>query len=198
MSGLSAAADLLVLNLLAILCSLPIFTIGAAVTALDDVCFRMIRQEGSSIVRGYFHAFRANFKRGTLLGLLFLAAAALLYFDYLAALAYAPVFRVGIAAIAFLCLAFFSYAFALLSRYENALFDTLKNAVILAIGFFPRTLLMLMFTVGFWLACITFIRLMAPVLFLFGISLPCYVSCMLLGEVFRKLEEKNEENETQS
>ena len=45
MSGLSAAADLLVLNLLAILCSLPIFTIGAAVTALDDVCFRMIRQE---------------------------------------------------------------------------------------------------------------------------------------------------------
>ena len=174
MSGLSAAADLLVLNLLAILCSLPIFTIGAAVTALDDVCFRMIRQEGSSVVRGYFHAFRANFKRGILLGLLFLAAAALLYFDYLAALAYAPVFRVGIAAIAFLCLAFFSYAF------------------------FPRTLLMLMFTVGFWLACITFIRLMAPVLFLFGISLPCYVSCMLLGEVFRKLEEKNEENETQS
>ena len=190
MSGLSAAADLLVLNLLAILCSLPIFTIGAAVTALDDVCFRMIRQEGSSVVRGYFHAFRANFKRGILLGLLFLAAAALLYFDYLAALAYAPVFRVGIAAIAFLCLAFFSYA--------NSLFVTLKNAVILAIGFFPRTLLMLMFTVGFWLACITFIRLMAPVLFLFGISLPCYVSCMLLGEVFRKLEEKNEENETQS
>ena len=120
MSGLSAAADLLVLNLLAILCSLPIFTIGAAVTALDDVCFRMIRQEGSSIVRGYFHAFRANFKKGTLLGLLFLAAVALLYFDYLAALAYAPVFRVGIAAIAFLCLAFFSYAFALLSRYENS------------------------------------------------------------------------------
>ena len=76
--------------------------------------------------------------------------------------------------------------------------NTLKNAVILAIGFFPRTLLMLMFTVGFWLACITFIRLMAPVLFLFGISLPCYVSCMLLGEVFRKLEDKNEENETQS
>ena len=92
MSGLSAAADLLVLNLLAILCSLPIFTIGAAVTALDDVCFRMIRQEGSSVVRGYFHAFRANFKRGILLGLLFLAAAALLYFDYLAALAPLPCF----------------------------------------------------------------------------------------------------------
>ena len=198
MSGLSAAADLLVLNILTILCSLPIFTIGAALTALDESCFHIIRQEGSSVVRGYFRSFRSNFKKGSLLGLIFLAAAILLYFDYLAAQAYVPLFRVGIFAISILLLAVFEYAFALLSRYENKLLATLKNAAMLAVAYFPRTLLMLMFTIGFWLACITFLRIMGPVLLLFGISLPCYICCMLLGEVFRKLEEDQAENNTTS
>ena len=198
MSGLSAAADLLVLNVLTILCSIPIFTIGAALTALDESCFHIIRQEGSSVARGYFRSFRSNFKKGSLLGLIFLAAAILLYFDYLAAQTYVPLFRVGIAAIAILSLAIFEYAFALLSRYENTLFATLKNAVMLSVAYFPRTLLMLMFTIGFWLACITFLKIMGPVLLLFGISLPCYICCMLLGEVFRKLEEDQAENNTLS
>ena len=196
MTGLSAAADLLVLNLLTILCSLPIFTVGAAFTALNESCFHIIRQEGSSVVRGYFHAFRSNLKKGTFLGLLLLATAALLYLDYLAAMTYAPLFRVGIIAIAILLLAVFEYAFALLSRYENTLFATLKNAAMLSVAYFPRTLLMLMFTIGFWLACITFLRIMGPVILLFGISLPCYICCMLLGEVFRKLEENRTENDT--
>ena len=198
MSGLSAAADLLVLNVLTILCSLPIFTIGAAITALNESCFHIIRQEGSSVARGYFRAFRSNFKKGTFLGLLFLVAAAFLYFDYLAALTYVPVFRVGIVAIAILLLAVFEYAFALLSRYENTLIATLKNAAMLSVAYFPRTLLMLMFTIGFWLACITFLRIMGPVILLFGISLPCYICCMLLGEVFRKLEENQTENDNLS
>ena len=198
MSGLSAAADLLVLNLLTILCSLPIFTVGASLTALNVSCFHIIRQEGSSVVKGYFLAFRSNFKQGTFLGLLFLAAAALLYFDYLAALTYAPLFRIGIVAISILLLAVFEYAFALLSRYENTLSATLKNAAMLSVAYFPRTLLMLMFTIGFWLACITFLRIMGPVVLLFGISLPCYICCMLLGEVFRKLEEDQTENDTLS
>ena len=68
----------------------------------------------------------------------------------------------------------------------------------LCVAYFPRTLLMLMFTIGFWLACITFLRIMGPVLLLFGISLPSYICCMLLGEVFRKLEEDQAENNTLS
>ena len=39
---------------------------------------------------------------------------------------------------------------------------------------------------------------MGPVVLLFGISLPCYICCMLLGEVFRKLEEDQTENDTLS
>ena len=188
MSGLAVAADLLLLNLLTLLCSLPIITIGAAFTAMYDQCIHIVRGEGSSVVKGYFQAFASNLKKGTIFGLILLAAAALLYFDYLAALAYIPFFRIGIVAISLIVLAVFQYIFALLARYENTVWGTIKNAAALAVGYFPRTLLMVMFTTGLWMAGLHFIRLMAPVLLMFGLSLPCYVSCLLLTEVFRNME----------
>ena len=87
-----------------------------------------------------------------------------------------------------LLLAIAMYAFALLARYENTIFGTLKNAVSLAIGFFPRTLAMVVFTLAFWVAAIRFYRFGIPVLLLFGLSLPCYICALLLKGVFDKLE----------
>ena len=198
MSGLAVAADLLVLNVLTFLCSLPIVTVGAAFTAMNAVCIRLIRGEGSSVVKEYFRAFRMNFKKGTIYGLFLLAAIFLLWYDYQAALAFAPVFRFGIAAIAILLLALSQYVYPLIARYENPLLTTVKNAALLAVAYFPRTLLMLMFTIGLWLAGFTFVRILAPVLGMFGFSLPGYVCCLLLGVVFQKLEENREETDSLS
>ena len=188
MSALGTAADLLILNLLTLLCCLPVVTAGAALTALNDLCIHLVRREEGSIVKGYFRSFRLNFKKGTLLGLLFLLAAALLYVDYLAALTYIPVMNVGIVALGLIVLALALYAFALLSRYENGLWATLKNAAALAVGFFPRTLMMLVFTVGLWLLGIHFVRWGAPVLLMFGFSLPAYMCALWLNGVFNKIE----------
>ena len=188
MQALSVAADLLALNILALLCCLPIVTAGAGITAMNDLVIHMARQEETYLVKPFFRSFRANFKQSTLLWLLILAAASLLYFDYHAAAVYAPMLRYPIAAIGVMLLAIAMYAFALLSRYENSVFGTLKNAVSLAIGFFPRTLGMVVFTVAFWVLAIHFYRFGVPVLILFGLSLPCYVCALLLRGVFDQLE----------
>lgn len=188
MRALSVAADLLVLNLLTLLCSLPILTAGAAFTALNDVIIHIVRQEEGYIVKPFFRSFAGNFKKGTVLGILLLAAAVFLYFDYLAALVYIPPLRAGIAAIAVIVLAVAMYAFPLLSRYENTLGGTLKNAATLSVGYFPRTLAMAAFAVGFWALALRFIRYGAPLLMMFGLSLPCYVCVLLLNGVFNKLE----------
>ena len=188
MQALSVAADLLALNILALLCCLPIVTAGAGITAMNDLVIHMARQEETYLVKPFFRSFRANFKQSTLLWLLILAAAALLYFDYHAAAVYAPMLRYPIAAIGVMLLAIAMYAFALLSRYENSVFGTLKNAVSLAIGFFPRTLGMVVFTVAFWVLAIHFYRFGVPVLVLFGLSLPCYICALLLRGVFDQLE----------
>lgn len=188
MEALSTAADLLILNLLTLMLSLPIFTMGAALTAMNDIVIRIVRGEEGYIVKPFFRAFAANLKKGTLLGLLLMAAAGLLYLNYLAALVTLPGFRVVSIAIAVIVLAFAFYAFALMARYENTLRATLKNAAVLAVGYFPRTLFMVVCAIGLWLVCIHFYRVGVPLLMLFGLSLPCYVNCLLLKDVFHRLD----------
>ena len=193
MQGLSTMADMLVLNLLALLCSLPLVTMGAAMTAMNDMVIHIVRQEERSLVRGFFRSFRQNLKSGIVFGLLLILATALLWFDYLCALTYAPPLRYGIAALAVLVLAVSLYVFALLARYENTLAKTIRNAAALSVAYFPQTLGMVLFTAALWLICIHFWRYGTPVLIMFGFSLPCYV--ILMKKMFAQLEEKHDDSE---
>ncbi len=190
MRALSAVADLIILNLLTLLCSLPVITAGAAIIAMNTVCLRIIRNEDGSMLKDYFRAFGKNLKKGILLWFLILICGALLVLDYFAARAYIQILCPVIAAMGVMVLTLSVYAFGLLARYENSLFGTLKNAVFLSIGFFPRTLVMMVFSLVFWLLSIQFIRFGAPILLMFGLSLPCYVCILLMNPIFLKLENK--------
>ena len=63
---LSHLADLMILNILTLICCIPLVTAGAAMTALYTMTMRMARNEEGSIVREYFQAFRhlASFPSG--------------------------------------------------------------------------------------------------------------------------------------
>ena len=188
MRSLSTVADLIVLNLLTLLCCLPLFTIGAALTALNAAAIKIVRGEETAPVKDYFRDFRQNFKKGTGMGLLFLLVFAVLGADYLAAGRFVPILRPVLAAMALFLMTLGQYAFSLLARYENSIQGTLKNALLLAVGYFPRTLGMAVFAVALWLLSVQFLRYGAPILFLFGLSLPCYVTILLMQTVFHNLE----------
>lgn len=196
--GLSVIADMLLLNLLTLLCCAPLITMGTALAAMNDVVIHIVNQEGSGILKSYGRAFRQNLKNGILLSLILLAAIGLLYFDYLCALTYAPVFRYGIAALSVLLLALTIYTLALMARYENPFGTTLKNAAMLAVGYFPQTLGMVCFTAALWLICIHFWRYGTPILIMFGFSLPCYVCVLLMRKMFEQLEEEKEDGGNES
>ena len=188
MKTLTVAADLLILNLLVIVVSIPLITIGPAMTAMNDIVIRIVRGIEGYTVRPFFKSFAANFKKGALLSLILIAVGAIIYFDYLAAVTYIPQMRAAIIAIGVIALAIFSYAFALMARYENTIRATLKNAVILAVANFPRTLLMVVASVGLWVACVNFYKIGTPILVLFGFSLPCYVNILMINGVFHKMD----------
>jgi len=194
MEALSVAADLIILNLMTLLCCLPVVTAGAAITAMNDIVIRIVRGEEGNILKSFFLSFAANFKKGALLGLILLAAAIVMGVDYYAALAYAPAFRVAVIAGAILVLAVALYAFALLARYENTLRGTLKNAAVLSVMHFPRTLVMVLFTVGLWLLCVRYYNYGTPILFMFGLSLPCYICALMINSVFHKLDNDDRGN----
>ena len=69
---LSQMADLMILNFLFILCSLPFFTAGASLCALFYVLFKMRENEEGYIARSFFKAFKENFKKGTVIWLIML------------------------------------------------------------------------------------------------------------------------------
>ena len=192
MKALTIAADLLILNLLTMVLCIPIITMGPAVTAMNDIVIHIVRGEEGYTVKPYFQSFKANFKQGMILGLILVAAAGILYLDYLAAQTYIPIMRAPIIAIGVIILAIAFYAFGMLARYENTLRGTMKNAALLTVGNFPLTLFMVVCAVGLWLVCIHFYQFGIPILLLFGLSLPCYVNILLLNGVFRKLDGEEE------
>ncbi len=70
--------DILLLNILWLVCCVPIFTFGASTTALYYVMMKLVRDEENGIVRGFFKAFRENFRQSLpITGLFFLFAAVL-------------------------------------------------------------------------------------------------------------------------
>ena len=134
--------DLVLLNLLFLITCLPVFTIGAAITALYTMCFRLMREEYSGIVRSYFRSFKDNFKQATLIWLLLLVLVvpALYYFILLfrleGILRYSAFVFVLIAVVGLMTA---SYVFPWISQFENTTVQSLKNALILSISRLPRT-----------------------------------------------------------
>ena len=192
MKGLSVAADLIVGNLLALVCALPLVTAGASYAALCTLCRKLVRNEEGYLLRDFWTAFRSNLKDGCILGTLLLLCTLVLYVDYHLAAALLPPARIAAGAAGFCLLALALYAFPLLSRYDQPLVKTVKDAASLAVGYFPRTAGMVVCTAGLWFLGTT-ASMLTVLLPLFGFSLPCYVCALLCDPILDRLEEKNEE-----
>ena len=67
--------DLVILNLLFLITSLPIITIGASLKALCETALRLMNNTESYIVRNYFTAWKNAFKRSTVLWIFVLISA---------------------------------------------------------------------------------------------------------------------------
>lgn len=193
MQGLNKVADLMLLNLLMILCCIPIITIGPALTAMNYMALKMVRNEDCYLARGFFKSFKENFRQSILIWLLFLAAVFVLVFDYFilgnAQVQYAGLIRVMVcvAAIFVICTAL--YVFPVLAKFQNSIKATLRNALLISILQFPKTVVMFVLYVIPLVFFLYFPALIPMVLF-FGLSAPAFLSAKLYNKFFQKLEDQ--------
>lgn len=143
MTILTRIGELVILNMCYLVCCIPIVTVGAATTALYTVCFRFGTTREQRALGSFFRAFRANLKQGIALWLIALAIG--IFSAYFALLFYTMSGTIHYAFIPFLvllvlCLVIFSYAFPVLSQFDNTVRQTLTNAAILSLGYLPRSL----------------------------------------------------------
>lgn len=135
--------DVVKLNLMWLLFSIPIITIGPATVAAFSVTMKMVDESEGYVARQFVKEFRKNLKNGIPLGLLFLLGIEVINIDFqlfnkMPDNPMAPLIF-GIIMI-FLMLMGFVYAFALSARYENTLIRTIQNSVAIATRYFVRTL----------------------------------------------------------
>lgn len=149
---LSRVADLMILNILFIVTCIPIITIGASWTALYYTTLKMVRNEESYIVRGYFKSFKENFKQATLMWLMVLALIIILFLDFTIVKAMtgtvASFFLITSTVIGILLTMELLYLFPILAKFDNTIKNTFINAALMAIRHLPQTLIMLVVSLG--------------------------------------------------
>lgn len=192
MRFLTKIADLMVLNILFCVTSIPLITIGASWTALYSVTLKMVRDEEGSVSRSYFRSFRQNFRQATLLWLGVLVVLALLVLDIrvlngMAGGTAPGLLRVGVEILALLGIMVLQYLFPSLARFEASLADTLKNACMMALAHLPKTALMTAAAVGaVWITLInnTTIAVGLMVWPLIGFALMAFGNSGILRKIF--------------
>ncbi len=188
-------ADLILLNLIAILFSIPIITIGASWTAMYYVTVKMVKNEESYIFKDFFHSFKSNFKQATVLWLIVLVVAGIFVGDFLIyramPQAIPKVLMCVVMVIAILVLCTILYVFPVLSHFENTIRNTIKNAFLISIINVPYTIIFLiLFVVPMFLG--SYLLRILPLIFMIGFSGPAYLASLCWKRIFMKLEPKEE------
>ena len=154
MRFLDTMADLIILNILFIVCSIPIITLGASATAMCYVTLKMRDREEGSVFRNFFRAFRQNFVQATLIWIILAALAGFLLADYLLirdseGTGY-QVIRILLPLCAVLWGMVAIYIFFIQARFQNTIPNTLRNALALAFINAPRCFLAVAILVAVW------------------------------------------------
>lgn len=200
MVALTKMADLIIVNLLAFFCCLPIITVGASMTALHYVVLKIVRDEECYIVRSFFKSFKQNFKQATIINLIMLLIGVVLYVDLNASKAMqggaGQIFHVIFMAFVLIYFILFLYVYPVLARFYNTIKNTIKNALFMAIRHFPYTVVMVLIAVcPLLLLLVKSYQIQSTLFVLFllmGFALIAYCNSYFLAKIFDNYMPKEE------
>lgn len=186
-TGLSTAADLMLLNIMWFISCIPIITIGVATTSYYYTVHKVIRNQKSGIWTEYWSSFKSNFKQATQIWLIFLAIFVVLGLDIAICTPYLEAGeKIGNMVFFFyillgINLVWFMYVFAYLARFEDTNKVTLKNAAGMAFLNLPSSLLVMV------IMAVTVYFFRYPALFIWFVPA---IAMMLLNRILERVFRK--------
>lgn len=184
--------DIIVVNILFIICSIPIFTMGASMSAMYYTLLKKQRTgETGGIIKLFFKGFKDNFKKSTIAWLLFLLIAFVFSLDF-------NLFGKGgpqenklmyyTSVIFFILICFIAiYLFPVISAFENSLKNLIIQSIYMAAKNFIFTILiMILYTLPayFLLASPQVFMVGIFILIVCGFGLIAYVSSFMFIKAF--------------
>lgn len=191
---LTKLADIFILNLLLIICSLPIFTFGAAYTAVYYVTLKMVRDEDGYTVKSFFKSFKMNFKQATVIWIIMLLIGGIIVTDWKvtngALTEYANfsgliriIMTVFIMASTLIYIFTLLYVFPVLSRFDNTTKNTIRNALLMSVRHLPSTIAIIFITIAPIVLMYLSPRFLVLVVLIFSLS--AYINSYLFVKIFK-------------
>ena len=185
------------LNILWFLCCIPVITVGASTTALFYVTLKISKNEEGNITKAFFRSFRQNFRQGTLIWLILLAAGIILGVDgyVLYHMRFENLFWTLCTAV--FCVAAIAYAivlmyiFPLLARFDNTTGAMFKNALFIGIRFLFCTVLM---AAVYFIMLLVIVRIFTPAV-IFGEGLCALLCSYMLSNILLLCQERTEKRQ---
>lgn len=170
--------DLCLLNILFLITSLPVITIGASLSALYAVTLSMSKDQEGPVLKMYFHEWKQNLKKGMIAGLFFLLIFGLLLFDiwvwknsqsqYRAMFITATLVLIGFVTM------IAAWVFPLIAKFENSVKNMFKNAALFSLKYFIVSFSMSVVTIGYLLLVMEYILVAWPFVLLLGAVVLAY------------------------
>lgn len=184
---LNKMTDLILLNVLWLLCCLPVFTAGAATTAAYYVSITSIRCGDGYVIRRFFGSFKKNFRQITPIWLAILVFSLIMTADmlfwYRQGNTFGKTMFIISGVVAFLFLIWILWIFPVFAKLDGKTGELLKNAVAFAIGYLPYTAIILVITGVVMYA--NLVSLIANSIMLFvGFAVLFYVQSFFFYRVF--------------
>lgn len=191
MNFLNKVADIMILGVVFMIACIPIFTVGAALTAAYYMGFKMVKNEESYIIRGFFKAFKENFKQATIIWCFVLIFVGMLMADYriilYSGIAFASGLRIAMVSVTLVVMLGIVFVFPIQARFENTVKNTIKNAFLMALSHLPSAfLLIIIYAVPYLI--LYFVPQLLPAVFLLGFGCIFYFKSFVLLRVFRRYE----------
>ena len=144
---LEEITDIVILNFLFIICSIPIITIGASSSALYTVSLKKTNEENISVFKEFMRSFKSNFKISTLAWIFTIILASMLFLDfYISNLISIKFIGLGLkfisTLVSILLIFNITYLFPMISKFDNKLKNTIINSTIISIQYLPYTIIM--------------------------------------------------------
>lgn len=196
-STFSKILDVIILNVLFLLCCIPVITIGSSVTALYFTAMRLVSGNVTYVTRDFFRSFKQNFKQSLVTELIvFDAGVILAVFTYLCVIVDSYMGKVVFIVGDILFAAVLTYVFPALAKFNVSTKKLFYNSAVMAVVHFPFTILNvgILFLAGVF-AYYNFGARM--ILLVFGVAAIAVLQSLWFNYIFAKYmtKEELEENE---
>ncbi|KHO63090.1 putative integral membrane protein [Thermoanaerobacter sp. YS13] len=186
-------SDLMILNLLWIVFSLPVVTVFQSTEALFHSIRLLRKDEGSSVWREFWNGFTKHFWWMLINFVITVAVILILYVDVRFFIQQNTVFAYILAGLllsmGLMFLITLIYTFLTIQYYEGKLFGLWKTSFLLGLGYLPQTILILVILI----AALFIIQIIPILFFIILVSGSAYLIDMIFEGIIKKYIKRDEE-----